>query len=107
MLHDLYTPQGETLTGTPWEIYPRPQLKRESYVNLNGDWAFAVSQSPQLPEEYPETIRLPFCPESMLSGLKREITPGSYLYYRRTVTLPAERSTCVFGWSVSPVSSAP
>ena len=90
MLHDLYTPQGEALTGTPWQIYPRPQLKRESYVNLNGDWEFAVSQSPQLPEEYPDTIRLPFCPESMLSGLKMEVTPGSYLYYRRTVTTPAD-----------------
>ena len=90
MLHDLYTPQGETLTGTPWQVYPRPQLKRESYVNLNGDWEFAVSQSPQLPEDYPDTIRLPFCPESLLSGLKREITPGSYLYYRRTVAAPAD-----------------
>ena len=90
MLHDLYTPQGETLTGTPWQVYPRPQLKRESYVNLNGDWEFAISPSPQLPEEYPETIRLPFCPESMLSGRKRQIAPGSYLYYRRTVTAPVD-----------------
>ena len=90
MLHDLYTPQGEALTGTPWQVYPRPQLKRGSYVNLNGDWEFAVSQSPKLPEEYPDTIRLPFCPESMLSGLKMEVTPGSYLYYRRTVTTPAD-----------------
>ena len=45
MLHDLYTPEGETLTGTPWDIYPRPQLKRDSYVNLNGIWDFAVSVS--------------------------------------------------------------
>ena len=90
MLHDLYTPQGEALTGTPWQIYPRPQLKRGSYVNLNGDWEFAVSQSPKLPEEYPDTIRLPFCLESMLSGLKMEVTPGSYLYYRRTVATPSD-----------------
>ena len=90
MLHDLYTPQGEGLTGTPWEIYPRPQMKRESYVNLNGDWEFAVSQSSRLPEDYPDTIRLPFCPESLLSGLKREVAPGSYLYYRKSVATPRD-----------------
>ena len=30
MLNDLYTTHGETLCGTPWEVYPRPQLRRES-----------------------------------------------------------------------------
>ena len=90
MLHDLYTPQGETLIGTPWQVYPRPQLRRDSYVNLNGDWEFAASVSSMLPEDYPDTIRLPFCPESLLSGLKREVAPGSYLYYRRTVTAPED-----------------
>ena len=90
MLNDLYTPQGETLTGAPWQVYPRPQLKRESYVNLNGDWDFAVSKKSALPREYPHTIRVPFCPESLLSNLKMEIEPGSYLFYRRKLTLPAD-----------------
>ena len=90
MLHDLYTPQGEALTGTPWQIYPRPQLKRGSYVNLNGDWEFAVSQSPQLPEEYPDTIRLPFCPESLLSGVHQHFGEDTLLFYRRSFTLPED-----------------
>lgn len=37
MLRDLYTLRGETLPHTPWEKYPRPQMKRDSYINLNGD----------------------------------------------------------------------
>ena len=89
MLHDLTTQQGENLTGTPWEIYPRPQMRRESYVNLNGNWDFAVSPSPALPEKYDKTITVPFCPECKLSGLQEKIAPGSYLFYRRELILPA------------------
>ena len=83
MLHDLYTPEGETLTGTPWEIYPRPQLKRNSYVNLNGIWDFAVSETDTLPA-FKAQIQVPFCPESLLSGLKMDGKPGSFLFYRRS-----------------------
>ena len=82
MLHDLYTPEGESLQGTAWEIYPRPQLKRNSYVNLNGIWGFAVSEKAEIPV-FDRQINVPFCPESLLSGLKMEVKPGSFLFYRR------------------------
>ena len=88
MLNDLYTAQGETLTGTPWEVYPRPQMKRDSYVNLNGEWDFAVNEDYRFPEEYDSRIRVPFCPESLLSGLKMEVKPGHYMFYRRKLILP-------------------
>ena len=88
MLNDLMTPQGEKLTGTPWQVYPRPQLRRDSYVNLNGTWDFAAANDPALPQTYTQKILVPFCPESRLSGLKQEIQPGSYLFYRRRLTLP-------------------
>ena len=83
MLHDLYTPEGESLQGTPWEIYPRPQFKRESYVNLNGIWDFAVSENDRV-SDFDKQINVPFCPESLLSGLKMDVNPGSYLFYRRS-----------------------
>ena len=83
MIHDLYTPEGEALQGTPWPVYPRPQLKRNSYVNLNGTWDFAVSEKEQV-SAYDRQITVPFCPESLLSGLKIAVAPGSYLFYRRT-----------------------
>ena len=86
MLHDLYTPRGEALTGTPWTVYPRPQMKRDSYINLNGQWDFAVSAT--RPKEYTRTIRVPFCPESLLSGVKEHFKEGVSLWYRRSFALP-------------------
>ena len=87
MLHDLYTPEGESLTGTPWEVYPRPQLKRDSYINLNGLWEFGVGTN-TFPKRYDQTIRVPFCPESLLSGIHEHFPEGSALAYRRRFTLP-------------------
>ena len=68
-MNELMTPRGEALTGTPWDVYPRPQLRRESYVNLNGTWDFAVTAGPS-PESYDREIRVPYCPESALSGVR-------------------------------------
>ena len=73
-----------------WNIYPRPQLRRNSYVNLNGQWDFCISSAPDFPTEYTETITVPFCPESVLSGLEKSVESGSYLFYRRELTLPAD-----------------
>ena len=84
MLHDLYTARAENLTGTPWTVYPRPQMRRDSWLNLNGEWDFAVNE----PVFDGKTIRLPFCPESLLSGVKTHYPEGTPLYYRRKVTLP-------------------
>ena len=75
---------------TSWDIYPRPQLRRDSYVNLNGQWDFALSPSPDFPAAYEETITVPFCPESTLSGVKKAVDAGSYLFYRRELTLPED-----------------
>ena len=88
---DLMTPAGERLLEskeTPWNVYPRPQLKRNSYVNLNGTWDFTVSENRHLPSSYDKQILVPFCPESQLSGLKFHPADGNFLFYRRTFTLP-------------------
>ena len=89
MLQTLYTPQGDALEGTPWQVYPRPQLRREGWLNLNGDWEFALSDDANLPAAWPMTIRVPFCPESLLSGIGRHFDEGSWLFYRRRFSLPA------------------
>ena len=86
MLQELYTTRGENLEGTPWQVYPRPQMKRDSYINLNGSWDFAVGE--KKPETYDRTILVPFCPECMLSGVKEHFPEDSGLWYRRSVTLP-------------------
>ena len=85
MLNKLYTAQGEGLCGTPWEIYPRPQLRRESYFNLNGIWELSVEGQA---ESF--SIRVPFCPECLLSGLNKHFPEGSILSYRRHFQLPKD-----------------
>ena len=71
----------------PFGDYPRPSLVRDSYLPLNGSWDFAVGGA-EYPEEYGEKILVPFPPESMLSGIEREIPKGSFLYYKRSFSLP-------------------
>ena len=87
MLHDLYTLHGENLTTTPWTVYPRPQMRRDSYLNLNGEWEFGVTDK-KFPKTYSRTIQVPFCPESLLSGVHEHFREGSALCYRKKVTLP-------------------
>ncbi len=87
--HTLYTPWGETLTPeSVLQEYPRPQMKRESYCNLNGLWEYAITKGDAEPEAYDGSILVPFSPESALSGVGRQLLPGETLWYRRTVTPP-------------------
>ena len=89
---DLQTRQGEALLRggeTPWTVYPRPQMKRDSYLNLNGQWEFASYGGPVVtPIHCDQKILVPFCPESQLSGIKEHFPEGHNLFYRRTFTLP-------------------
>ena len=85
MFQELTTFRGENLTGTPWTAYPRPQMRRDSFVNLNGTWDFSADE-----EEKIRAIRVPFCPESDLSGVKAHFAEGSILTYRRRFTLPED-----------------
>ena len=89
MLVDLMTKRGEELLAsreTPWNIYPRPQMRRDSYINLNGAWDFSVNYIHQ------GQIRVPFCPESSLSAFGKHYEEGSLLQYSRSFPLPE-------GWS--------
>ena len=73
---------------TPWQAYPRPQLKRDSYLNLNGSWDFSVTTGAEEKASFAEKILVPFAPQSLLSGLHREIPDGADLWYRRTFAVP-------------------
>ena len=84
----LFTPWGETLDrDNPLSEYPRPQLKRDSYVNLNGRWEYAIRSDGTAPERYDGEIIVPFSPESLLSGVGRQVMPGDKLWYRRSFRL--------------------
>lgn len=87
----LTTKWGEALDREhPLPEYPRPQLRRESFLNLNGVWQYAVSTLNSEPEEYDGDIVAPFPLESELSGVGRVLQPGEYLWYRREFTLPED-----------------
>ena len=60
-----------------WQSYPRPQLKRNSYVNLNGTW-----------ELNGKPIQIPFAPQSRLSEYTGEI--GDKLVYTTTFEIPED-----------------
>ncbi|WP_026400576.1 glycoside hydrolase family 2 protein [Actinomadura rifamycini] len=83
----LTTPWGEELD--PDEVlpeYPRPQLVRGGYLNLNGRWEYAFA--PDEPDAFDGEIIVPFSPEAPLSGVNRRLPPGDTLWYRREFTPP-------------------
>jgi len=87
----MYTLWGEQLNREHvLQEYPRPQLQRNSYVNLNGLWDYAITVSDQVPAHWDGQILVPFSPEAPLSGVERTLQPGQYLWYRRTIRLKAE-----------------
>lgn len=85
---DLYTEEGENLPEIPWNTYPRPQMKRDSFFCLNGEWEFCTAKNSVIPGFFGEKITVPFPPQSLLSGLHREIPESDYLFYRKTFSLP-------------------
>lgn len=72
----------------PLPEYPRPQFVRESYLNLNGTWNYAIKKSSALPREFLAQITVPFSPETELSGVCRVLKPDEYMFYEKTFTLP-------------------
>lgn len=57
------------------EEYPRPQLKRDNFTILNGYWNYCISKEPIMPNRFDGQILVPFSPESILSGVNRQIKP--------------------------------
>ena len=69
----------------PWNMYPRPQMRRDSFLNLNGEWDLTIVDGAY---EEPHIILVPYPPESELSMLSRRIHPEEELIYRKRFTLP-------------------
>ncbi len=98
--HNLQTPwTSQAMSGTPWREYPRPQLKRDCFISLNGPWDYAITteaQAVQSCDSWPAPdslsrfqgkIRVPFSPESPLSSVSRQLLPGQTLWYGRSFQL--------------------
>ncbi|MBR2127650.1 MAG: beta-galactosidase [Bacteroidales bacterium] len=86
----IMTVWGESLEPTDvLPEYPRPQMVRDEWVNLNGLWKYAVvpAESP-CPEEFDGHILVPFAAESALSGVGRTVTENDALWYVREFRVP-------------------
>ena len=71
--------------------YPRPQMVREAWTNLNGLWDYAITDSAAVSMPQADgQILVPFCVESSLSGVGRTVEPGQALWYRTDVTVPSD-----------------
>lgn len=89
MTEAMLTPWGEALDREhPLPEYPRPQLRRNSYLNLNGIWEYAITKTAEKPAAMQGEIVVPFSPETPLSGVGHILQPDEYLWYRRSATLP-------------------
>ena len=71
--------------------YPRPLLQRNSYINLNGYWDYAITEKFRKPGTYDGKILVPFSPESVLSGVSRQLKPHEYLWYRTRLSIDTDK----------------
>jgi beta-galactosidase/beta-glucuronidase len=97
-----YSGFSQTILKTPWADdlnpenplpeYPRPQLVRDSWQNLNGQWDFAILPKGSSPETgFAGKITVPFSVESFLSGVQKPVGPDHELWYERTLDLGLDR----------------
>ena len=71
--------------------YPRPQLERGEWLNLNGLWSYAITAlADAKPSNFEGEILVPFAIESALSGVQKTLKPTDILWYERTFTVPAK-----------------
>ncbi|WP_059040497.1 glycoside hydrolase family 2 protein [Paenibacillus rubinfantis] len=73
--------------------YPRPQMVRERWMNLNGLWEYAIrpkegDSGPEQVKDYDGSILVPYPLESALSGVNQPLQPDEWLWYRRTFVIP-------------------
>ncbi len=90
--------------------YPCPQYARENWVSLNGVWDYAFTKAGEKPRKWDGPILVPFSPESVLSGVGRQLMPDEALWYHRRVpgnAVPLQAGNAVPSRSGNTVSPQP
>lgn len=74
----------------PLDEYPRPQMVREDWQNLNGLWDYAITDKAvtSAPKDWSGKILVPFPVQSALSGVMQFVTEDQRLWYKRTFEIP-------------------
>ena len=72
-----------------WQEYPRQHMKRKEWLNLNGAWSYAITDSDsKKPEKFDGKILVPFPLESSLSGVMKTIKNNQALWYEKIFEIP-------------------
>ena len=72
----------------PLSEYPRPQLRRDSYLCLNGIWEYAIRKEATIPDTFDGNILVPYSPEVAKSGVNKTVYPDDFLFYKRKLDFP-------------------
>ena len=86
------TPWAEQIDpANPLPEYPRPQMERDQWVNLNGLWDYAIMDRGSItPTAFDGEILVPYPVESSLSGVQKRVDENKELWYHRTFTIPSD-----------------
>lgn len=86
----IMTKWGEAIDpSNVWEEYPRPIMERSEWQNLNGLWEYAITgKDATAPKDWQGEILVPFCAESSLSGVGKEVGAENALWYKRNFSVP-------------------
>ncbi|MEM9717826.1 MAG: sugar-binding domain-containing protein [Bacteroidota bacterium] len=89
--YSMDTPWSDQVNvNTPWPAYPRPQMVRDQWINLNGTWNYAITENTaSMPQSYEGDILVPFSVESELSGVKRLVGSEQILWYKKEIEIPS------------------
>ncbi len=86
----MMTPYGKKVcVDSVWQEYPRPQMTRSDWKNLNGLWEYAIRPvDVKSVDKFDGKILVPFCVESTLSGVGKPVRKENNLWYKRTFQVP-------------------